>query len=248
MSERLKPFPIGYSPEVSPEWEWMAKRFIRGFLNTATKEIVVKGKLPEDITQAPYIVVVNHLAWAEAIVLLDIFPVWIHWMTKSENFDHKLLGPVFRLSGLFPVRRGKVDRRALQTARDLLEEKRILGMAPEGTRGRGDEFGKLKKAKLGTILIATQTHAPIIPTAVWGTEKLWPLIEEAGLKLEDLTGFQRPEVFVRIGKLFTQHLEESMMSDKDRLERLTTNLMLKIRDLLPEKFHGFYAGVEPQSL
>ena len=249
MPERLKIFPSEYSPEISSEWEKMAKNAIRLLLRTVTQEIVVEGKnnIPEDIGRASYVVAVNHLGWAEAVVLLDIFPTWIHWMTKSGNFDHKLLGPVFRILGFFPVRRGKVDRKALGIASSLLEKGRILGMAPEGTRGRGDKFGRLKKAKHGTIFIAHQARVPIIPTAVWGTEALFPLIEEKGLKLEDLTEFKRPEVFVRIGQPFTQHLDvEPKKLNKKKLEALTTDLMLEIRNMLPEEYWGVYAEIERQ--
>lgn len=251
MSERLKPFPAGYSPEVSSEWEMMAKRMIKIFLRAATKKIEVKGKenIPGDITNAPYIVAVDHLGWAETVVLLDVFPTWIHWMTKKENFDHQLLGSIFRILGFFPVRRGEIDRQSLQIAEELLKKRRILGMAPEGTRGRGKEFGKLKEAKHGTVFIAIEAGVPIIPTAVWGTEDLLPLIEEKGLKLKDLAGFRPPEIFVRIGKPFTQHLGvEAKVAKKERLERLTTNLMIEIRNMLPPRYHGFYAGIEKQPL
>lgn len=247
MSERLKPFPTEYSAEISPEWEWMAKRFIRQGLKMLTQEIVVEGRnnIPEDISQSPYIVAVNHLGWGEAVVLLDTFPIWIHWMTKSENFDSKLLGPLFRILGFFPVRRGQVDRKALETASSLLNKGRILGMAPEGTRGRGDEFGHLKKAKHGTILIANKADIPIIPTAVWGTEELLPLIEE-GIEPEDILQFKRPLVFVKIGEMFNQHRNVEL--DKRKLEVLTTNLMLEIRDMLPPEYHGYYAGAKRQSI
>ncbi len=251
MPERLKPFPAGYSPEVSPEWEAMAKRINRTFLRAVTRKIDIKGKenIPKDIKTSSYIIAVNHLGWAEALFLLDVFPKWIHWMSKQESFDHKLLGPIFRLLGFFPVRRGELDRRALQTAADLLGKERILGMAPEGTRGRGKEFGKLKEAKHGTIFVAFKTGAPIIPTAVWGTEELLPLIEENGLKLKDLTGFKPPEVHVRIGKPFAQHFEvDPGKVTRKQLKALTTNLMLEIRDLLPSKYHGFYAEAEKQPL
>lgn len=251
MSERLKPFPTRYSPDISPEWEKMARTAIEAFIRVATQGVETEGKenIPKDIESAPYIVAVNHLGWAEAIVLLNVFPTWIHWMSKSGNFDHKLLGPIFRLSGAFPVRRGEVDRRALQTAIELLEKKRILGMAPEGTRGRGEKLGKLKKAKHGTTYIASLAHIPIITTAVWGPEKLLPLIEEKGLKLEDLSEFKRPKIFVRIGQLFKQHLEvEFEKLDKVKLEKLTTNLMLEIRGMLPPEYHGYYAGIERQPL
>lgn len=247
MVERYRPFPASYSPELSPQWEEAARVMVDIFLKATTQSINVEGKenIPKKEDYSSYIVAMNHLGWAEAIVLLDVFPSWIHWMSKIENFENKLLSPVVRLLGFFPVRRGVVDRQSLQIALNLLEKGRILGMAPEGTRGRGEEFGKLKKAKLGTVFIASQAKVPIIPTAVLGTEELFPLIEEKGLKIEDLARFKKPEVFVRIGRPFTQHLEvKDENLNKERFEKLTTNLMIEIRDMLSIKYHGFYAGRE----
>lgn len=247
MGERLKVFPKSYSPEISPEWEATAKTVIELFLKATTRRIYIKGN--ENMPNLPYIVAVNHMGWTEVIVLLNIFPYWIHWMSKQENFENKILRPFCSILGMFPIRRGQIDRQSLQTAIDLLGKGRILGMAPEGTRGRGEEAGKLKRAKHGTIFIANHTSVPILPIGVWGTEELFPLIEMKGLKIEDLTNFKRLDVFVNIGKPFTQHLDiPSETLNKETLDKLTTNLMLEIRDLLPIKYHGSYAGMEKQSI
>lgn len=229
---------------IPKEREAVARTLIDLFLRALVSEIQMAGRenIPQDNSSA-YIVAMNHLGWVEGLVLLKVFPRWIHWMAKEESFNSQILGPFFRFLTFFPVRRGEVDRQALRTAFDLLGANEILGMAPEGTRGREEEFGVLKKAKEGVIYIAHQSRVPIIPVAVWGTETIFPLIEENGLKIEELVNFRRPEVSVNIGEPFTDHLEQDGRPlGREERQGLTTGLMLRIRDLLPEKYHGFYAG------
>lgn len=235
--------------QVSPEWEKKARIAIDIFLKLAARGLEVEGEenIPQSSWQT-YIVSHNHLGWVEVPVLLKVFPRWIYWMSKAENFGHKLLGPILQRCAFFPVKRGMVDRQALRTASGLLDIGEVVGMAPEGTRGRKEEFGQLKRAKNGTILLAMKAGVPIIPVAVWGPEKLLPLIEERGVKLQDFVNLMsnRPQIFVRIGRPFTQHLQEEFKGvvRKEQLTLLTTNLMVEIRDMLPVQYHGFYAHME----
>jgi len=259
MSERLKYFPneadakksfvLEHAPLRKPS-EAAFEVFSRIF--TGGIEVQGRENIPDDFAKAPYIVTANHMGWAEAPILQKVLSQrCIHWMTKRGNFDNPLFGLILHNLGHFPVNRGKVDRVAFGTALYLLKKGKILGMLPEGTRGRGGKLGKLKEARTGTALLAVVARAPIITTAVWGSERLLPLIEKVGIRPQDLKELRtvRPEVHVRIGKLFTQHREQELADlDKEKLEKLTTNLMLEIRDMLPREYHGYYAGMEPQPL
>lgn len=256
MKERLRGFTIKTAPEanflqlVTPEWEKIARRVIDIFFRVTLSAFEVEGKenIPKDFWRTPHIIAHNHLGWAEVPALLKVFPRWIYWMTKAENFENGLLAPILRRCAFFPVRRGEVDRRALRTAERLLDHAEIVGMAPEGTRGRGENLAGLKEAKNGTIRLAIKAQAPIIPVAVWGPEKILPLVEEEGFNFPELRKLwrEKPKIWVRIAKPFTQHLEKDFEGKirSRELTPFTTNLMLKIRDMLPPNYHGFYAHVE----
>jgi 1-acyl-sn-glycerol-3-phosphate acyltransferase len=68
---------------------------------------------------------------------------------------------------------------------------------------------------------------PIVPIAVWGTE--------AGLRGAAL---RRP-IHLRIGKPYYIHTDNGKIPF-DRMNELTEEMMLRIAELLPEQYWGFY--------
>ena len=84
-------------------------------------------------------------------------------MAKEEIFKIKILGWFFRQLGAIPVARGTGDRGVLdQTISDLKSGAGAL-IFPEGTRGEGNQMGKLKS---GAFAVAAQTGADIIPVRI----------------------------------------------------------------------------------
>ena len=79
------------------------------------------------------------------------------------------------------MRRGEADMKALKDAVKALEQGKILGIAPEGTRNK---TGKLIRAMPGTVMVALRSGAPIIPVAHWGGENY----------LKNLKRFKRTEI------------------------------------------------------
>jgi 1-acyl-sn-glycerol-3-phosphate acyltransferase len=91
------------------------------------------------------------------------------FMAKSELFANPLFALIIKKLGAFPVKRGMSDRAAVKTALTILGEGRVLGMFPEGTRGRG---GVLGQAGPGVAALAGRAGSPVIPAALSGTEKI----------------------------------------------------------------------------
>jgi 1-acyl-sn-glycerol-3-phosphate acyltransferase len=100
-------------------------------------------------------------------------------------------------------------------------------MFPEGMRSR---TGKLIQAFPGSALIAARSKTTVLPVGITGTEKMdgWKWI------------FRRPLVIVNIGKPFTLQLTNGKVT-KGELAGLTDDLMCHIAELLPVKYHGYYA-------
>jgi len=78
---------------------------------------------------------------------------------------------VFVRLGAFPVRRGRADAEAIETARTILDQGGVLVMFPEGTRV--EDPHAVGAPHHGAGRLALQTGAPIVPTAISGTHKLW---------------------------------------------------------------------------
>lgn len=205
----------------------------------------------ENLPSPPYIVAFNHMAWAEAPVFVAYLPDPPYFMGKVEVSKIRPLSFFLKKMGYFPVRRGEVDRQAIRTTIHLLEEDKVLALALEGTRGRGKERTALKPVKAGAIYLARKANVPIIPIAVWGTENILPLIEEEGTSLSEILSLIQPfspikeKIHVRIGEPFMEHLSlpEKPLNSKIMMP-YAHQLMLRIRDLLPEKYHGYYADWE----
>lgn len=88
----------------------------------------------------------------------------IYFMAKEEIFKNKLSAWFFgKQLGAFPVRRGKGDTGALDTAREIVESGKILGIFPEGTRSKD---GQLGRGKSGAALIVSQTGASVLPVCI----------------------------------------------------------------------------------
>ena len=75
---------------------------------------------------------------------------------------------IFTHGGVFPVMRGRRDEEAFETAHAVLERGGVVVMYCEGGRSRSGELGEPKP---GVGRLALETGAPVIPTAIVGTQK-----------------------------------------------------------------------------
>ena len=95
----------------------------------------------------------------------------ICYMAKIELFKGRFTGRLLRALGAFPVDRGKGDTSALDRAKEVVKEGKILGVFPEGTRSK---TGKLLKLKSGAIVVSAQTGADILPVAICAPKGMHP--------------------------------------------------------------------------
>lgn len=124
------------------------------------------------------------------------------------------------------INREDADLQAMRAARDLLRQGGLLGIAPEGTRSKN---GKLGPAKTGVAYLADKVDVPIIPIAIYGTEKA----------LKELLRLKRPHLYVSFGEpFFLQPLDR-----KEReagMQRNTDEIMCRIAAMLPGEYRGEY--------
>ncbi|MBQ9964590.1 MAG: 1-acyl-sn-glycerol-3-phosphate acyltransferase [Clostridia bacterium] len=113
----------------------------------------------------PIILCSNHISNWDPVLLIVAHPKrHVHFMAKAELFCNPLFSWFLgKQLGAFPVRRGKGDTGVIDTASHILEEGKIMGIFPEGTRSK---TGKLLSPKSGAALIAARTGASVLPAAV----------------------------------------------------------------------------------
>ena len=208
--------------------------FGRTFLQCFTR-VHVAG-LENVPTDGPLIIASNHISNADppflAVWLTPALGRPIHWMAKAEALDWPVAGWFMRQNGAFGIRRGAADTEAFRLAKSVLDDGRVLGAFPEGTRSG---TGALQQAKDGVTLLALRTGAPILPVGVADTDRFWPRAR----KLWRVGG----RISLKVGEPFV--LERGIGADgrKESLDDVTTRLMLRIASLLPERHRGVYAAL-----
>ena len=94
----------------------------------------------------------------------------IHYMAKLELFNlNKLASWMLRHLNAFPISRGTGDQRSLNYAIRLVEEGKVLGIFPEGTRSKNGEIGRFKA---GAFTLAKEAGVDILPVVMDGTKTL----------------------------------------------------------------------------
>lgn len=119
--------------------------------------------------EGPVICVANHANLLDPIFLGCSLKRPVTFMAKEELFRVPILGWIIKMLGVFPVKRGAGDRGAFRSAIQALQENKVLGMFPEGTRYRD---GKIHPLRPGAALLAVQTGTCILPMLIYGTHRV----------------------------------------------------------------------------
>lgn len=112
------------------------------------------------------LVVSNHTSYWDPVVVGCALKRPVHFMAKADLFKIPLLGPIIRALGAFPVQRGSADRQAIRRALELLEEGKVVGIFPEGTRSK---TGMLLDPHRGAAMLALRAKVPVLPVALLNT-------------------------------------------------------------------------------
>jgi 1-acyl-sn-glycerol-3-phosphate acyltransferase len=203
------------------------QRVVKYFLLTLLKSVArvdVQGL--ENLPDGPFVAVVNHLSSFDTLSGIAVGP--IRQATTFAAVEHRsdpIGGWILDQLGVIWVRRGEADREAIKIALEELKGGTVMAMAIEGTRSR---TGGLQLGKTGSAFLASRSKAPLVPAAIWGTEKI----------VSNLKHLRRSEVHLRMGQPFP--LPEGR-ANTEQLEAYTDQVMLKIAAMLPPEYRGVYA-------
>ncbi len=115
----------------------------------------------------------NHTSMMDVVFLISSCPRQVYFMAKAELFRIPVLKHAFRWMGAFPVERGTGGADALQHAQKLVQEGKVMGIFPEGTRSKTGIPGK---AKSGAAVVVAKTGAQVVPVSIYrkpGKMRLW---------------------------------------------------------------------------
>lgn len=121
-------------------------------------KVTGRDKIPD----GPVIICANHSSNADGPMIALGFGIKYHlyFMAKSELFENKIVGPILRSIGIFPVNRNGSDIKSIRTMMQHLKDGHKIMMFPEGTRVSPDES---VAAKTGAVRISGKFNIPILP-------------------------------------------------------------------------------------
>ena len=209
------------------------RRFLRFLIRTIGFTLLAKLDRVEGLenipAQGPAILMINHIAFIDPIVVLHVVPRNIVPLAKMEVYNYPLVGIFPKLWEVIPVRREEVDRRAVQQVLEVLKAGEIVLVAPEGTRGN-----QLQRGKEGVAYLASRSGAPIVPVAVEGTPGFPTLRFTARWK--------GPGAHIRFGRPF-RFKQELKRAGSDQIRKMTDEAMYILAGLLPEHRRGEYSDL-----
>ena len=127
--------------------------------------ILNKDVIPKD---GPIIICGNHMhIYDQCPVIISTKRV-VHYMAKKEYFEGKFKW-FFQITGCIPVDRKTKDNNATELALEVLKNNGAIGLFPEGTRNKTEEF--LLPFKFGAVSMAKKTNATIVPFGISGEYK-----------------------------------------------------------------------------
>ncbi|MEV4149764.1 lysophospholipid acyltransferase family protein [Amycolatopsis sp. NPDC049691] len=91
------------------------------------------------------------------------------FMAKKEIFDNKIAGPLMRGMRHIPVDRS-AGLASYREALAKLQAGEVVGVFPEATISQSFT---VKEIKSGAIRMAAAADVPVVPMALWGTQRLW---------------------------------------------------------------------------
>jgi 1-acyl-sn-glycerol-3-phosphate acyltransferase len=156
MAERVYPAVIGFAHVV---------------FRALDMQIRIEGgeRIPRS---GPAVLACNHVSYLDFV-----FAGWgarpsdrlVRFMAKESVFKHSVGGPLMRGMKHIPVDRD-AGSNSYREALARLRTGEIVGVFPEATISRSFT---IKETKSGAVRMALATKSPLIPVALWGSQRLW---------------------------------------------------------------------------
>ena len=177
------------------------------------------------------ILAINHVSYLDfAITGTAALPAgrFVRFMAKKEIFDNKLAGPLMR--GMHHI---NVDRSngsaSFVAALRALKSGEIIGIFPEGTVSTSFE---IKGLKSGAVRLAMGAGVPVIPTIIWGSQRIWT----KGVK-RDLRRKSYP-VTVSFGEPILYQRGDNVEEAELNLRETLLTMLHQVQDNYPDSHVG----------
>jgi 1-acyl-sn-glycerol-3-phosphate acyltransferase len=174
---------------------------------------------------------INHVGYLDfALTGTAALPTgrYVRFMAKKEVFDNKLAGPLMRGMHHICVDRSSGSASFVAALR-ALRAGEIVGIFPEGTISVSFE---IKELKSGAVRLAMAAGVPVIPTIVWGSQRIWTKKVKRNLRREKIP------IIVEFG----EPLYFDKQSDVEASESLLRETMITMLHQVQQKYPDSHQG------
>jgi 1-acyl-sn-glycerol-3-phosphate acyltransferase len=181
--------------------------------------------------QGGAVIAMNHVGYLDfAFVGTGALPTkrYIRFMAKKSIFDHKISGPLMR--GMHHI---SVDRENGSTsfvaAMRALRAGELVGIFPEATISQSFE---VKELKSGAVRLSQGANVPIIPTAIWGSQRVYTKGRKPNFKRKHFP------IYVTFGEPYFVPKGEDVEKAEKELQVKLQNLLQSIQGQYPDSHTG----------
>ena len=145
----------------------VSRYFGKSLLWVSRIKIQVQG-LDNLLTDRAQLICANHQSLFDILILDSIIPLQFRFVVKKELFSVPILGLCLRYEKQIQVDRQNRRKgiESIRAAGDTINKGRSIVVFPEGTRSTD---GEVKRFHKGSLLIAFNTNAPIVPVSINGS-------------------------------------------------------------------------------
>ena len=138
-------------------WE-TRRRFLRFLIRWIGMTLLVRFGEVEGLenvpTEGPGILLINHIAFVDPLMVMHALPRQIIPLAKAEVYEYPVVGIFPKIWGVISIKRDEIDRQAIQRCLEVLRAGEMILVAPEGTRSP-----QLQEAREGVAdLVAHLPH------------------------------------------------------------------------------------------
>ena len=211
----------------------IARAFLRPFFRglfhiLSSVKIFGQENVPDG---GPYLICMNHVSLYDPPFIVSFWPTCPEAVGAVELWDRRGIATLARLFGGIPVRRGQYDRTLFETLTEVLAAGRPLQIAPEGQRSHAPG---LLPGLPGVAYIAGKMNALIVPVGIVGATDDF---------LSNSLKAQRPTLEMYIGQPFRLPVDFDKGKSRKVIRQKNADLiMIRIAELLPENYRGYYGG------
>ena len=162
--------------------------------------IFAKVNAPDHIVTPdgePFIIAANHRSFFDFIIawkVLNELGLTCHCLIRADLFQKPLIGGWLKRNGCIPTSKATREK-AEELAVSLLSEGYSVAVMPEGRLvPETDRPEGVGQGRPGISRIAKAANVSVLPVALEGTEKVWPMG-----KALPLFRFSRPTITIRFG-------------------------------------------------